>query len=142
MKQNEYVKACMDRLIPELAGLTITGGVTDDTGEYWGFTARGELNGQSVEKTVFVMADPEGNGSGWLEVNDGIEPEVPAAFTECCPYCLAENVCRENKPFPCSSCGNILEPCFACFLEHGEEIKCPQCTGEARGEEVTPCLQP
>ena len=33
MKQNDYIKTCIDRLIPELVGPTITGGVADDTGE-------------------------------------------------------------------------------------------------------------
>lgn len=54
--------------------MTITGGVVDDTGEH----AKGEQDGKAVEKTVFILADPEGNGPGWLEVNDGVEPEPQA----------------------------------------------------------------
>lgn len=52
MKPNEYINACLERLIPELTGLTITGGVVDDSGEYWGFAAKGKQNGKTVEKTV------------------------------------------------------------------------------------------
>jgi hypothetical protein len=78
MKSNEYTQACLDRLIPQLRGLTITGGVVDDSGEYWGFTAKGRQNGKTIEKTVFVTADPEGNGPGFLEINDGEKAEPPA----------------------------------------------------------------
>lgn len=70
MKPTTYAQACLDRLIPELAGLSITGGIVDASGEYWGFAARGMKDGKPVEKTVFVLADPEGNGPGWLEIND------------------------------------------------------------------------
>jgi len=80
---NSYVKSCLDRLIPDLAGLTITGGAVDDTGEYWGFTARGERDGAIVEKTVFVLCDPEGNGPGFLEIYDRHEPKPPAAAGAC-----------------------------------------------------------
>jgi hypothetical protein len=88
MKANEYIQACLDRLIAELAGLTITGGVVDDTGEYWGFTARGELKGQTVEKTVFVLADPEGNGPGFLEISEDEEPDPAATSGHAC--CVRE----------------------------------------------------
>lgn len=70
-KPNEFVKACLDRLIPELRGLTITGGLVDGSGEYWGFTAAGNLDGKLVKKDVFVLCDPEGNGPGWLEIGEG-----------------------------------------------------------------------
>jgi hypothetical protein len=46
----------------------ITGGIVDDSGEYWGFSVKGVLEGKKVEKSVFVMSDPEGNGPGFLEV--------------------------------------------------------------------------
>jgi hypothetical protein len=140
MKQNDYIKTCIDRLIPELVGLTITEGVTDDTGEYWGFTAKGKQNGKRVEKTVFVMADPEGNGPGFLEINDGVEPEAPA-YTEWCPNCSAENGYRQNRPFPCSVCGTILFPCAACYMERGtQEACCSECPWELQGKEAASCL--
>jgi hypothetical protein len=140
MKQNNYVKACIDRLIPELVGLTITGSVVDDSGEFFGFTAKGKQNGKTVEKTVFVMADPEGNGPGFLEINDGVEPEVPA-YTEWCPNCSTEVAYKENKPFPCSTCGTVLFPCFACYMERGaENVKCSECPWESKRKEEMPCL--
>ena len=70
-KPNKYAQACLDRLAPGLVGLTITGGAVDDTGEFWGFTAEGVKGGAAVKKVVFVLCDPEGNGPGWLEINDG-----------------------------------------------------------------------
>lgn len=69
-KPNEFVKACLERLIPQLTGLAITGGVKDPTGEYWGFCAAGKRDGKPVKKVVFVLADPEGNGPGFLEIED------------------------------------------------------------------------
>ncbi len=72
-KQSDEVKACIDRLIPFLVGLTITGSAVDDTGEYWGFTVEGQKGGSNVKKVVFVLQDPEGNGSGWLEIEDAEE---------------------------------------------------------------------
>jgi len=72
-KPNEFVKACLDRLIPQLTGLTITGGVKDDTGEYWGFAVEGIRKGKKVGKIVFVLCDPEGNASGFLDIQDDQE---------------------------------------------------------------------
>jgi hypothetical protein len=69
-KPNEFAQACLDRLVPELTGLTITGGAVDDTGEFWGFVVEGKKAGKTVKKVVFVLCDPEGNGPGWLEIND------------------------------------------------------------------------
>ena len=69
-KPNEYAQACLDRLIPELTGLTITGGAIDATGEFWGFTAKGKQHGKTVETVVFVLCDPEGNGPGFLEIQN------------------------------------------------------------------------
>ncbi|VGO14431.1 hypothetical protein PDESU_02992 [Pontiella desulfatans] len=66
-KPNEYAQACLDRLIPELTGLTITGGAVDDTGEYWGFTAEWKQG----KKVIWVNCDPEGNGPGFLEIEEG-----------------------------------------------------------------------
>ena len=68
MSETQYAKACLDQLIPELAGLTIIGGVVDDSGEYWVFPVKGLLKGKEVNKSVFVMSDPEGNGPGFLEI--------------------------------------------------------------------------
>ena len=68
---------------------------------------KGKQNGKTVEKSIFGMADPEGNGPGFLEINDGVEPEAPA-YTEWCPNCSTEVAYKENKPFPCSTCGEIL----------------------------------
>ncbi len=70
-KPNKYAQACLDRLLPELVGLTITGGAVDDTGEFWGLTMEGTKDGKTVNKVVFVLCDPEGNGPGWLEINEG-----------------------------------------------------------------------
>ena len=70
-KPNKYAQACLDRLVPELAGLSITGGAVDDTGEFWGFTAEGKRDNMKVRKVVFVLMDPEGNGPGWLEISEG-----------------------------------------------------------------------
>ena len=70
-KPNKYARACLDRLIPELVGLTITGGAVDDTGEFWGFTVEGRKGRKTVKKVVFVLCDPEGNGPGFLEVEEG-----------------------------------------------------------------------
>jgi hypothetical protein len=70
-KPNKYAQACLDRLVPELVGLTITGGAVDDTGEFWGFTVEGTKGGKTVKKVVFVLCDPEGNGPGFLEIEDG-----------------------------------------------------------------------
>ena len=67
---NSFVKACLKRLVPQLTGLTITGGVVDDTGEYWGFCVEGKQGGKAVKKVVFVNCDPEGNGPGFLEIED------------------------------------------------------------------------
>lgn len=69
-KQPTFVEACLKRLVPQLVGLTITGGVKDDTGEYWGFIAKGKQRGKVVKKVVFVNCDPEGNGPGFLEIED------------------------------------------------------------------------
>ncbi len=69
--QTEHVKACLERLIPQLVGCTITGGAVDDTGEFWGFTVEGKKQGKVVKKVVFVLQDPEGNGPGFLEIEDG-----------------------------------------------------------------------
>ena len=69
--QSEHVKACLERLVPELVGLTVTGGAVDDTGEYWGFTAEGKKAGKVIKKVVFVLCDPEGNGPGFLEIEEG-----------------------------------------------------------------------
>ncbi len=69
--QSTFVEACLDRLIPPLTGLTITGGVKDNTGEFWGFAVEGKRNGRTVKKVVFVLADPEGNGPGFLEIGEG-----------------------------------------------------------------------
>ena len=66
--QTSFVKACMKHLLPELTGLTIQGGLVDDTGEFWGFIAKGRQAGKRIKKTVFVLADPEGNGPGFLEI--------------------------------------------------------------------------
>ena len=68
--ESNFAQACLDRLIPELVGLTITGGAVDDTGEFWGFTAEDKRGGKAVKKVIFVLADPEGNGPGWLEINE------------------------------------------------------------------------
>ena len=70
-KPNEFVQACLDRLIPELTGLTITGGAVDDTGEFWGFVVEGKQGQKTVKKVVFVNCDPEGNGPGFLEIEEG-----------------------------------------------------------------------
>ncbi|QHI69283.1 hypothetical protein [Tichowtungia aerotolerans] len=70
-KPNKYAQACLDRLIPDLTGLTITGGAVDDTGEYWGFTAEGRQNRKTIKKVVFVLCDPEGNGPGFLDIQEG-----------------------------------------------------------------------
>jgi predicted RNA-binding Zn-ribbon protein involved in translation (DUF1610 family) len=140
--KTDYVKACLDRLIPELRGLTITGGVVDDSGEYWGFTARGRQNGKTVEKRVFVMADPEGNGPGFLEINDGVEPEPPA-YTEWCPACSSEVAYKGPKPFPCPVCGEILLPCSACIDEQDADgAVCDTCPWEpANQKEEAPCME-
>jgi hypothetical protein len=66
--QTDHVKACLERLVPQLAGLTITGGAVDDTGEFWGFVVEGKKAGKTLKKTVFVLADSEGNGPGFLEI--------------------------------------------------------------------------
>jgi hypothetical protein len=58
-KPNKYAQACLDRLLPQLAGLTITGGAVDDTGEFWGFVVEGKQDGRQVKKVVFVLRDPE-----------------------------------------------------------------------------------
>jgi hypothetical protein len=71
MSKTPFVKACLERLVPELVGLTITGAAVDSTGEFWGFTAKGKQKGKVVEKVVFVLCDPEGNGPGFLEIEDG-----------------------------------------------------------------------
>ena len=71
MSKTPYVKACIEELVPELVGLTITAAAVDESGEYWGFVAEGMKEGKKVEKTVFVLSDPEGNGSGWLEIQEG-----------------------------------------------------------------------
>ena len=70
-KPNEYAQACLDRLVPELVGMTIKSGAVDDTGEFWGFTAEGTKGRKTQKKVVFVLCDPEGNGPGWLEINEG-----------------------------------------------------------------------
>ena len=70
-KPNGFVEACLERLVPELVGLTIIGGAVDDTGEYWGFVAEGNKGGKSIKKVAFVLCDPEGNGPGFLEIEDG-----------------------------------------------------------------------
>ena len=73
--QSDEVKACIGRLIPPLVGLTITGAAVDETGEFWGFTAERQKDGATVKKVVFVLCDPEGNGPGFLDINDGMEEQ-------------------------------------------------------------------
>ena len=68
--ETKFAKACQDRLVPQLTGLVITGGVVDDTGEYWGFCVEGKRAGKVVKKVVFVQCDPEGNGLGFWEIED------------------------------------------------------------------------
>ncbi|VGO11858.1 hypothetical protein PDESU_00405 [Pontiella desulfatans] len=70
-KQSPHVKACLEQLIPELVGLTITGGAVDQSGEYWGFVAEGKQGKKTFKKVVFVNCDPEGNGPGFLEIENG-----------------------------------------------------------------------
>ena len=70
-KPNKYAQACLDRLIPPLMGLAITGGAVDDTGDFWGFTVEGKQQGKTVKKVVFALCDPEGNGPGFLEIEEG-----------------------------------------------------------------------
>ena len=70
-EQSEFVEACLDRLVPQLVGMTITGGAVDESGEYWGFVVEGKKQGKTVKKVVFVNCDPEGNGPGFLEIEDG-----------------------------------------------------------------------
>ncbi len=70
-EQTEFVDACLDRLVPELVGLKITGGAIDDSGEFWGLVLEGKVGGKKVKKVVFVLADPEGNGPGFLEIGEG-----------------------------------------------------------------------
>jgi hypothetical protein len=69
-KQSPHVKACLERLVPELVGLTITGGAVDSSGEYWGFTAERKRGRQTEKKVIFVNCDPEGNGPGFLEIQE------------------------------------------------------------------------
>jgi hypothetical protein len=73
--QTDEVKAGLERLVPQLVGLSITGGAIDDTGEYWGFVAEGQKDGIAVKKVVFVLQDPEGNGPGFLEIEDGTQEQ-------------------------------------------------------------------
>ena len=77
----QFVKACMERLTPQLTGLTITGAAVDDTGAFWGFVAEGKKAGKIVKKTVFVLADPEGNGPGFLEINE--DKPISEEITTC-----------------------------------------------------------
>ena len=69
-KASAFVEACQEEFMPQLMGLTITGGVVDGSGEYWAFSAEGKQNGKPVKKLVFVLADPEGNGPGWLSIQE------------------------------------------------------------------------
>ena len=63
-KERDYMlKHCVEPLI----GYTIRGTVVDDGDEFWGFS----LEKDGEHKHVFVLADPEGNSPGFLEVNDG-----------------------------------------------------------------------
>jgi predicted RNA-binding Zn-ribbon protein involved in translation (DUF1610 family) len=143
MKNNQttFVKACLARLVPDLIGLTITGGAVDPSGEYWGFRIEGKQNGKIVKKVIFVLADPEGNGPGFLEIQDEPAPAKPM-HTEWCPACAAEAPYRANAPFPCPVCGEDLLPCEACCAEHGADgVDCGECPWEAKGKEVIPCLQ-
>lgn len=139
MKQTDYVKACLERLMPELAGLTITGGVVDSTGEFWGFKAEGMKAGRMIRKTVFVLADPEGNGPGFLEIQNEPAPARPM-HTQWCPSCAAEAPYKGSKPFPCPVCGEILLPCEACCAERGaENANCGECSWDPKGKEVATC---
>ena len=70
-EQTEYVDSCLDRLVPELVGLKVTGGAVDESGEYWGLVLEGKKGKKKVKKVAFVLADPEGNGAGFLEINEG-----------------------------------------------------------------------
>ena len=72
MKHSEFTKACLERVVPELTGLTITGGAVDDSGEFWGVVVEGRKDKKKIRKVVFVLCDPEGNGPGFLEIqNEG-----------------------------------------------------------------------
>lgn len=142
MKESQFVKACLERLVPELVGLTIVGGIVDGSGEFWGLKAEGMKAGRKVVKTVFVLADPEGNGPGFLEIQNEPAPAKPM-HTEWCPSCAAEAPYKGNKPFPCPVCGEILLPCEACCAEHGTDgVDCGACPWEPEGKEAAPCLQP
>jgi hypothetical protein len=142
MRPTDDVKACLEQRVPQLTGLTITEGVVDDSGEYWGFTAKGQQGTKTVEKTVFVTSDAEGNHAGFLEINDGVEPDAPG-YTEWCPRCSAETGYRENQPFPCPVCGDVLLPCSICPAESaGHGAACDTCPWESKNkEEVESCLQ-
>jgi hypothetical protein len=37
----------------------------------WDFVVEGKKGQKTVKKVVFVLCDPEGNGPGWLEINEG-----------------------------------------------------------------------
>ncbi len=69
-KETTFAEACLDRLVPELVGMTIVGGAADDSGEFWGIVVEGKKGGKKVKKVVFVLADPEGNGPGFLEISE------------------------------------------------------------------------
>ena len=69
-KETTFVEACLDRLVPELVGMTIVGGTVDDSGEFFGFTVEGKRGGKAAKKVVFVLCDPEGNGPGFLEIEE------------------------------------------------------------------------
>ena len=59
-------QAFIDMIIPKIQGFTITGAVKDSTDEYWGFICK---KGKQ-EKIVWVLCDPEGNGAGFLDVQE------------------------------------------------------------------------
>lgn len=72
MNDNAYVEMQASTLTRELVGGVITQAVVAADGEFgdanFGFEVR--MRSGKV-KTVWVMSDPEGNGAGFLDIQEG-----------------------------------------------------------------------
>jgi hypothetical protein len=60
------IKFASDNVLKRLVGATITESILTEDGESYGF--RAEKGGKSF--IVWVDCDPEGNGPGWLQIED------------------------------------------------------------------------
>lgn len=61
----------VDEIVTKLVGFRIVQATVSEDGESFGFVVERDPHGKPIErKTVWVDCDAEGNGPGWLKVED------------------------------------------------------------------------